>query len=764
MTAEIYRDIEDAPGSRPCANEGCPNILGPNVHPNRKYCGTCRTNTQAKKRWQARVAAGEVKPKLDKVCHTQGCSNIVPAGRSKFCSGRCAARHAKRITRYDERLAEVEALFADASEATRRKAIELERKNRFGKFANRGADPEAHEPDSPDEVPSALRVRRGPLYDKFKAAGYLERIEAGVITPADAAKMFETSAANVNGWMAAYAIDEANRVNNITWSPPPRAQRALEDFALFRRTYFKDEWGRPYVTTDYHLRWIEAILHAMKIGGRLQILSPPRHGKSDLLIHFCIWMILKRPTIRILWVGLNADIASQSTDVIRDLLETNEALVADFIPPGETFKPTTGESKPWQAAKFTVSTRPFSLKSPTMLAIGKKGKLLSRDVDLAVIDDILDHDSTRTPAERGDDLAWFNTQLSSRKESHTALIAIGSRQHHDDLWGVLIDNQSWASIVEQAHDRDCPLPRHEMVLPEGHDEWGETTCPTCLAHVDCLLWPEKRTMAWLEDQRFATDNEDHFEMVYNNFTQPASALYITKADIERAYNRDRALGSIPEGTVLIAGLDPASVNLQASFLWAYHPGEDRRYMVDLDVERGGGLSGARRIIKEWHTRYGVKMWIIERNGFQSAILEDSELLEYTNSAGISLKPHFTDRFNKWDASFGVTKQFTLFRTFAPVTPSAGGTSGVETPKIDIPYGDNESVVKAHMYRDRLLAFETAKKSTETDIVMAAWFPETEIRNWDFGGSTEVIYEYNQTGYGIEMLGDNYLSNLSYEGA
>ena len=749
MSAGVFRSIEDeiARANRVCATPGCFNSLPSMASGHRKYCNECR---------DARKANANIPrpPRYDRVCHREGCENIISKDRpaiTKFCCAECRKQHANRITAYDQRLADVEALFAEASEEVRKEALRLERRNRLGQFVNMAEPTEAEIAEDP-----SLRMRRGPLYDKFKAAGYLERIEAGVITPADAAKMFNTSAANVNGWMAAYAQEQRNRLNNTGWELGPRAVEALKDFSLFRRTYFVDEWGKPYVTTEYHLRWIESILHAMEVGGRLMILSPPRFGKTSLLTHFCIWLILRNPNIRIVWVGLNSDIAGQSTDIIRDLLENNEKLVADFLPSGESFRPATGSGRPWQSQKFTTATRTISLASPTMLAIGKTGKMLSRDVDLMVIDDIIDHDSTRSPAEREDDLARVNTQLSSRKESHTALMIIGSRQHHEDLYSSTIENQSWRTIIEQAHDRDCVLPRHEVVLPEGHDDWGEATCEICRAHQDCLLWPEKRTMAWLEGQRFALNNEDHFEMMYNNFTKPASALYITKEDIEMAYNRDRPLGHIPQGTTLIAGLDPASINVQAAFLWAYHPLEDRRYMVDLDTDRGGGLVGARRIVEQWHKQYGLKIWIIERNGFQGAILEDTELLKYSSSNGISLKPHFTDRFNKWDPGFGVTKQFTLFRQFGPVMNSDQAPSGVDRPKIDIPYMDPAAHIKAHIYRDRLLAFETATKSTETDIVMAAWFPETEIRHWKTQQSSEIIYEYDQTGYGIEMMGDSYI--------
>ena len=77
---------------------------------------------------------------------------------------------------------------------------------------------------------------------------------------------------------------------------------------------------------------------------------------------------------------------------------------------------------------------------------------------LIIADDIEDHGSTMQPASRENTRNWWTTTLSSRKEEHTAIVVIGSRQHHDDLYSHLLDNDSWSTIVEEAHDTGCTLP------------------------------------------------------------------------------------------------------------------------------------------------------------------------------------------------------------------------------------------------------------------------------------------------------------------
>jgi hypothetical protein len=98
------------------------------------------------------------------------------------------------------------------------------------------------------------------------------------------------------------------------------------------------------------------------------ILSPPRHGKTDLLIHFVIWLICKNPNIRILWVGGNEDIAKNAMGSVLDQLEFNELLIEEICGPGVKFKPKTKSAKSWSQSGFTVGTRTVTgIKSPTMV-------------------------------------------------------------------------------------------------------------------------------------------------------------------------------------------------------------------------------------------------------------------------------------------------------------------------------------------------------------------------------------------------------------
>ena len=70
----------------------------------------------------------------------------------------------------------------------------------------------------------------------------------------------------------------------------------------FRDRYFLTEQGIKFDTADFHNKWIKSINKALLEGGQQMILSPPRHGKTELLIHFVVWLICRNPNIRIMWV------------------------------------------------------------------------------------------------------------------------------------------------------------------------------------------------------------------------------------------------------------------------------------------------------------------------------------------------------------------------------------------------------------------------------------------------------------------------------
>ena len=358
-----------------------------------------------------------------------------------------------------------------------------------------------------------------------------------------------------------------------------------------------------------------------------------------------------------------------------------------------------------------------------MIGIGRGGKILSRDCDIIIADDIEDHSSTMQPASRENTRNWWTTTLSSRKEEHTAMIVIGSRQHYDDLYSHLLDNESWKTIVEEAHDTGCTLP-----------DFAEEE------HKKCMLWEGKRSYKWLMDRKRAaetTGGRAIYEMVYLNVAMPDGLALFDRVEIENCRDQKRDIGQIPRGTRLIAGLDPASTGYQAAFLWAYDQEANKLYMVDMNNSLGGGIPQALSVIKDWWNKYNCFHWVIEENGFQKAIRQDESIRKFASGHGIFLEGHETYK-NKFDPIFGVTAMRPMF----------------QEKIINLPYLGFEAQEKVNLYTSQLVYFSSAKNKsktvgTKTDIVMASWFPMRAIRRMQKERFAELGHDYSPSFSGYE---------------
>jgi hypothetical protein len=505
---------------------------------------------------------------------------------------------------------------------------------------------------------------------------------------------------------------------NLGW-----AVEATERFLEFEQAFFRIAGNKPYIRKGFHRRWITETLLAIATGGYLQIMAPPRHGKTELLRNFTVWLICRDLDIRILWVGPNETTAGETVTAVREILTENEELRLAVLGPGVLFK-----SSQWSSLRFTVQGRTVGLTGSTMLAVGRGAKILSKNADLIVCDDIEDFEGTNLPSARKQTRGWFGQDLDSRKEEHSALMVIGSRVHPDDLYGYNIDNADFRIVIDAAHAADC--------VQDPHDE---------RTHQECMLFQEIRTYRWLMTKKRGAENRaeaDRYNMVYLNDPQTETFQIYVKAGVEPSFNRSRILGleGIPrEGRRLIAGLDPSDTGFQASFLWAVTPTgyevphnvldlsglslqavQDRmlkRWMVDIENRRGGGIEAALQQMEAWLDIYGVKYWVVETNMYKGSIRKDPRVVEFCRLNGVHIEDFSTQGANKHDPRHGVAAQKRLFTH----------------DMIDLPYGDNASREKTNTYARQLYAFTddaVTQAKQKSDVMMAGWFPQKRISKWE----------------------------------
>lgn len=522
----------------------------------------------------------------------------------------------------------------------------------------------------------------------------------------------------------------------------------VDAFVNWRTKFFAAGFERAYITRQFHREWIRDTLDTIYTGGRQLILSPPRHGKTDLLIHFCVWLICRNPNIRILWVGPNGDIAENCLGQVRDLLETHKPLADAYLAPGETWAPQRKSSTSlWQRAKFTVANRTLPLKQPTMWCTGVGGKLLSIDADFIVVDDPADPDASYTPGGRAKIENWFKVKLITRKMHHTGLAMISSRVHPDDLYSEFIESESWRVRVDKAHDQGkCGHP-----LFSEHD-------PTT---ADCVLFPEINPLEYLRDQADVV-GDALFEMMYLNQPRPdGSLIFDPELIYAKCVDNSRGLGldGIGGSYRLVAGLDPAARGVQAAFLWAVSIGDpadavftdprrtrrpDTYWMVDVETQQAGGIEGAIKVMVEWKQKYGADLWVIEDNSYQKVFWDDPRVKRVALENDLTLRPTHTGP-NKHDPDFGV----------------AGMAPAYHNGEINLPYAGLEAQRKTDALIRQLVNFTgdtvaTQKRNQKSDILMASWFPfATVIKKWKRENRRATI-SYAQSSldtYDYTFLGD-----------
>ena len=632
------------------------------------------------------------------ICIAEGCRKKLKGKQRKFHSPTCQKRQFARDKAHNKKV--------DT------KPINAERASDDGDYAS---------------------VRRGQYYRAFVSEGIAETVATGEMTVVDASSLLGCTPATVSRMLGAYKIDVRNEVAGEDWELSEDAKEALENFSSFRNKYFRTELGVQYETADFHTNWVNNIIDSIENGKELLILSPPRHGKTELLIHFAVYQICKNPNTRIMWVGGNEDIAKNALSAVLDVLDTNEELREAYCMPGTSFKPDNRSGKNWSQNQFTVGTRTVAgIKSPTMVAVGKGGKILSRDCDIIIADDIEDHQTTMQPGARESTRQWWTTTLSSRKEEHTAIVVIGSRQHPDDLYNHLLESDNFTSIVETAHNLMCEIPEHL------EDE-----------HVNCMLWSSKRSYKWLMSRLHSaesTGGRQTFEMVYYNQAYVEGTQIFTMNIVDQCMRPDLVLGQVYKNLYLVAGLDPASSGYQASVLWGIDQYRGELYLVDLENRRGGGIRAALDQMADWTHKYDCRHWIVEENGFQTAIRQDAAIKEFTLRSGITVQGHLTGK-NKHDPLYGVGAMADLF----------------EAKKIHLPTGDGESSAKVQKYRQQLLYFDgkpVSKRNKEkTDIVMASWFPMKVFRRMQKEHAADIGLDYNPS-YGDYKMTD--MNNAPWE--
>jgi hypothetical protein len=477
-----------------------------------------------------------------------------------------------------------------------------------------------------------------------------------------------------------------------------------EEFRQWRAHYFKDpNTGLAYETPDHQYHWFRAMIaFALKqeipqetvdyldlpeeLNGQLLgkehlltliLLAPPRHGKTELAIHAIIWLICYNPNIRILYCSGVVGTSRDNADLMKMELEHNDGLVTDY-------GPFRNEDVKWNQKQFTVATRTRPSKSPTVLPIGLRSNVLSKDADLIVVDDPQDLDDAESETVTERDFRHFTTQLMSRREPHTPVLGLGS--HLPSLYGDL-----WTQIEENAEQ--ISTGRQVLVIRKikAHD-YNKCDPIDDPGHTLCILWPSLRPYWFLEGQRATIGDDVLYEAVYNQEllegalrffpkdTVRSLFIYPTETDVTPWPDLDMRLLAEKEETVgildtarswreipfccntkdklLVAlGVDPGASESKRASESAFALGGackhcQRRYLVDYAHERQSPELNPHTIVDFAKSYTELDRVRIEINAYQKSLARDKVVMDAQTTYRFLVEDWNTDE-RKNDAMIGI---------------------------------------------------------------------------------------------------------------
>jgi predicted phage terminase large subunit-like protein len=230
--------------------------------------------------------------------------------------------------------------------------------------------------------------------------------------------------------------------------------KLLGSLLYFTQFFYKLRTGREFnlsqpVGRESH--FITLSKHLTKIyKGELKnivINIPPRHGKTEMLVHFIAWTLAKHPDSNYIYVSYAHSLAKKQTQTIREIIQ---------LP---LYRKLFGiEIKSSSKAKDNFEL----IQGGCVYGAGAGGVVTGRGAGIkdnirwggaVVIDDIHKPSEATSDTIRTAINDWFYNTLQSRINSIiTPIIFIGQRVHEDDLPANLLTNNSFSSIILPALD------------------------------------------------------------------------------------------------------------------------------------------------------------------------------------------------------------------------------------------------------------------------------------------------------------------------
>lgn len=261
--------------------------------------------------------------------------------------------------------------------------------------------------------------------------------------------------------------------------PKPQAQEAVGPLLNFI----------PRISPKYmpprHLRPLLEKLEAARTRPiRVVVSVPPRHGKTESLLHAIAWWLAQEPEKTCGYASYAADLTRSKSRKARAFAERA----------GVQLAPDLNRLNEWR-----------TLAGGGLLATSTGGPLTGHGVDRMIVDDpIKDRMQAESKLIRDRIWDWFTDVVMTRIEPSGSVIVCMTRWHEDDLSGRLLKEQgkhAYGRDGELAckHNPDCP-----GCGPEPEDGWEEVNLSAVIEDAEAgerTIWPERWPLEAMKKRR-----------------------------------------------------------------------------------------------------------------------------------------------------------------------------------------------------------------------------------------------------------------------
>ncbi len=252
-----------------------------------------------------------------------------------------------------------------------------------------------------------------------------------------------------------------------------------QDFVSFVYRVFQTVSPGDQYLHNWHIEAMAYQLQCIANGetSRLIITMPPRHLKSIVVsVAFVAWMLGHDPSLRIICVSYNQDLANKHADDMRAVMQS--AWYQRIFP---NTRLQRGKSA---LHDLHTTKRGFRLST----SVG--GTLTGRGADMVILDDVNKASEPESDRQRQKTQEWFQGALLSRlnDKANGPIIVVQQRLHDDDLVGFLLRNGCWDELnLPAIAEMD-----EEIEIGNG---WVYQRCEGDLLH------PEREDQATLDQLR-----------------------------------------------------------------------------------------------------------------------------------------------------------------------------------------------------------------------------------------------------------------------